>query len=270
MIREFLRPATLNEALALKEQYGDHAVYMAGGARLNATPTRTNKKVAISLTGLSLQVPDLKRCEKTARGWEIGALLTLQQLKDNPELPEGVREAAGLIYSRNVRNQMTLGGEIAANLSTCLIVPALLALKARVELAEGPVLTVEEYQRQPAGLITKVIIPGDIQFCGNDKVLKSCASSPVVSASFAVTRIDDKICLGIALADVAKKPVRLHDIEPLAADYLANKMTREAFTKAVSEAVYPETDLHGSAGYKRQISGVLLSSLVTTFKVRGN
>lgn len=261
MIREFLRPETLNQALALKEQYGDSAVYMAGGARLNAAATGTDREVAISLSGLNLA-----GCEKTVRGWEIGALTTLQQLIDIPELPEGLKAAAGLVYSRNMRNQITLGGEVAAGFPVCLIMPTLLALKAQAELAEGDVLSVEEYQSRPVGLITKIIVPEKIHFCRYQQIQKSAASQPVVGVSLVVV---DQPLLSVAIAatGVAKQAVRLHDVETIVMDYLAGQLKRELLEQQVADSVFPDSDFQGSADYKRQMCGVLVGALAEEFKV---
>ena len=54
MIEQFFRPEQLGQALELKARFGNDAVYMGGGSKLNAAPTRTDKKVAISLGQLGL------------------------------------------------------------------------------------------------------------------------------------------------------------------------------------------------------------------------
>ena len=54
MIEQFFRPDSVEQALELKRRYQDEAVWFAGGSKLNATPTRTDKKIAISLQDLEL------------------------------------------------------------------------------------------------------------------------------------------------------------------------------------------------------------------------
>ncbi|MFK0573833.1 FAD binding domain-containing protein [Endozoicomonas sp.] len=267
MIREFLLPETLQEALAMKEQHGDQAVYMASGARLNAAPTKTEKAIVISLSRLGLQ--SIKPSGVGLEGgWEIGAMTTLQQVIDHPELPEGLREAAGLIFSRNMRNQITLGGEIAANLQACQIVPALLAMDAEVDVVsdseESCRMMVEAWQQRPYGLITNVIVPTTLGWCRSEKVGKSCAGLPIVSVSLAVNIKDGKQQFGIALAGVADKAIRLHDVEALITGQALQD--REAIEEAVAKSVFPETDFLGSADYKRHLSSVLVGLLVAEFQ----
>ena len=63
MIEQFFRPDSVEQALELKRRYQDEAVWFAGGSKLNATPTRTDKKIAISLQDLELDWVDWdKRC----------------------------------------------------------------------------------------------------------------------------------------------------------------------------------------------------------------
>lgn len=50
MIEQFFRPDSVEQALELKRRYRDEAVWFAGGSKLNATPTRTDKDCHI-LTG---------------------------------------------------------------------------------------------------------------------------------------------------------------------------------------------------------------------------
>ncbi|USE35786.1 FAD binding domain-containing protein [Endozoicomonas sp. SCSIO W0465] len=262
----------------MKQQHGDQAVYMANGARLNAAPTKTDKTIAIHLSrsGLKGGLHDvLQGIVPTGKGWELGALTTLQQVVDHNELPEGLREAAALIFSRNMRNQITLGGEIATNLKACQIVPALLAMDAEVEVAhsgspESDRMTVEAWQQKPYGLITKVIIPASVDYCRSEKVVKSCAGLPIVSVSLAVNIKDGKKQFGIALAGVAEKAIRLHDVEALLADQALQEREgiRGFVEEAVGKSVFPATDFLGSGEYKRHLSSVLVGLLVDEYNVK--
>lgn len=271
MIKQFLRPDSLDEALAFKQKYGDDAVYMAGGARLNAVPTGNEREIAISLSAL-----DLKGCRKTTQGWEIGALMTLQAIVDHPELPEGLREAAAQVYSRNIRNQCTLGGEIAAGLPACLIIPALLAMDARVELVESSgsssnkktVAVASFLADGKEGLITKIIVPAEMYACFNQKVCKSSADLPIVTASFAVQRDNDRETYGIAVSGSSIPFARI-PAEASVSAFLTNDISRLELEEAVARTVSCETDFRASADYKREVSGVLVASMVEAYKAKG-
>lgn len=119
MIEQFFRPDSVDQALELKRRYQEDAVWFAGGSKLNATPTRTDKRIAISLQDLELEWIDWDN-----GALRIGAMTRLQPLHDARYLPAALREAIGFIYSRHLRNQSTLGGEIAAQQQESVLLPS--------------------------------------------------------------------------------------------------------------------------------------------------
>jgi putative selenate reductase FAD-binding subunit len=247
MIEQFLRPASIDEAIRLKSQYKDEAVFMAGGSKVNATPTRTRKKVAISLNGLHLN-----EISSQAGQLLIGATATLQQLIDDPQVPAVLREAAGFIYSRNVRNQATLGGEICAQQDEAPLVPVLLAMEARVMLADGDVSDLESYlggAREK--LVLTVVLPDPSRTCATRRISRSAAGLAVLTAAVAMSGKGQ--C--IAIDGVVPRPVRLRDVEK-------RNLTDVALELAVSEAVAPVEDVRGSVAYKRYIAGVVVADLL--------
>ena len=247
MIEQFLKPASVDEAIRFKSQYKDDAVFMAGGSKLNATPSRTAKTVAISLSGLGLD--EIKSQDGQLR---IGATVTLQQLIDDPQVPAALREAAGFVYSRNVRNQATLGGEICATQEEAVLVPVLLALDARVLFGNGEFSELESYLSGARNaLVVGVVLPEPDRLCATRKVARSAAGLTVLCAAVALG--DKGPC--IAIEGVVPRPVRLREIEK-------RGLTDVALELAVSEAVAPQDDVRGSVSYKRYIAGVVVADLL--------
>lgn len=257
MIEQFLKPAAVDEAVRLKRQYGDKAVFMAGGSKLNAAPTRTDKKVAISLAGLRLDT--LVVDEGQLR---LGATLTLQQLIDDPRVPEALRDAAGFVYSRNLRNQATLGGEICATQDEAVLAPVLLALDAQLVYADGAVVAFERFLAGGAdsadALLLAVQLPDPMRPCLTRKVARSAAGLRVLTAAVALTAAGP--C--IAIEGVTPRPMRLRDVE-------ARALADGGFEQAVGAAVAPEDDLRGSAAYKRYIAGVVIADLLADLTAGG-
>jgi len=144
MIEQFFRPDSVEQALELKRRYQDEAVWFAGGSKLNATPTRTDKKIAISLQDLELDWVDWDN-----GALRIGAMSRLQPLRDARFIPAALREALGFVYSRHVRNQSTIGGEIAARQEESVLLPVLLALDAELVFGNGETLSIEDYLACP-------------------------------------------------------------------------------------------------------------------------
>lgn len=248
MIEQFLRPASVEQALQFKRQFLDEAVYFGGGSKLNATPTRTDKKIAISLSGLGLDTISWQNGQL-----HIGATCTLQQLRDTPNIPAALHDALGFIYSRHIRNQATIGGEIAAKQQSSALVPVLLALQAKVILGCGKTAELEDIvANNSSELLLGVILPEPTRRCATRKVARSVAGLTVLTAAVA---LDAKGRMLIALDGIAPFPLRLRDVEQ-------QKLSETALEQAVGDAIMPLADLCGSVEYKRYIAGVVVADLL--------
>ena len=110
---EWVRPASLAEALAAFAQAPADSLWIAGGT--DAVPNLKHRlhepKRIVSLAG----VRELHHAREDAEGLHLGALLTLRELaehalvrRDHPALAK----AASLVASPQIRNMGTLGGNI--------------------------------------------------------------------------------------------------------------------------------------------------------------
>lgn len=111
---ELFQPATVADALGLLERHGADAWVMAGGLdTFDWLKDRIRKpKVVVDMSG----VAELKGITDTGGGIEIGALTTLTDITRHPLVKERyslLAEAAGLVASPQIRNQGTLGGNVA-------------------------------------------------------------------------------------------------------------------------------------------------------------
>ncbi len=250
MINNYYRPETLADALALKKQHGDEAAWLAGGSRLNRG---SFEHAATSL--ISLEKLGLKGIEVKDNNLEIGAMVTLQQLIESADVSEELKAVFAQIFNRNIRNQATLGGEIAAANGRCEIMPGLIAAGAHVGLADESVLSVEEYlQAEEKALILKVVVPANLKSLKIRKIANTAAAEPVLAAAVA-KKTDDT--WGIALSGVAEKPVRLRDAEAVVAE---GKL--EQLQKVVSDSIKPVSDFRASAEYRSSVSGVVVARLI--------
>ncbi|CAG20337.1 molybdopterin-dependent oxidoreductase FAD-binding subunit [Photobacterium profundum] len=254
MIEHYLQPESTIQALELMKQHTGVAAWFAGGTKLNATPTKTDKTVAISLDKLALD-----KIELQGEALHIGAMCHIQSLIDNELTPVALKQAAAFIYSRHIRNQATIGGEIAAFQSEALLVPSLMALKATVILANASQMDIEDYiNSEQRELIVEVIIPNVNLMCIGYNITRSAAGLAVVTAAVSVDQKGNKI---IALDGVSPfhhgyaVPVRLRDIE-------AQDLKGELLEQAVADAVHPVANLCGSIEYKRYIAGVVVTDLL--------
>lgn len=247
MIEQFYRPETVPQALALKRQFHDDAVYFAGGSKLNATPTQTRQKIAIALSQLALDQVSLQQ-----GALHIGATITLQRLMDTQLIPQALCEALGFVYSRHIRNQATLGGEVASAAKDSVLLPVLLALNAKVVVGSGKMMALENYPLCGGNeLLLAVVLPDPYRTCATRKISRSAAGLPVVTA--AVSR-DAQAKIRIALSGVVE-PSRLRDVEN-------RGLSGPALEQAVAQMIAPLEDICGSSAYKRYITGVVVADLL--------
>jgi len=111
---ELFQPTTVDDALGLLDRHGADAWVLAGGLDtfdwLKDRAKRTNVVIDLS------QMTELRGIKDVAGGLEIGALTTLTEVVKHPLVRERfglLMEAAELVASPQIRNQGTLGGNIA-------------------------------------------------------------------------------------------------------------------------------------------------------------
>jgi len=97
-----------------RELLGPKGQYLAGGndllGRLKDDITEAARLVNIKA------LPGLNRIEPGADHWRIGALVTIAQIEDHPEIRKvfpGLHQAAAEVGSQQIRNVATLGGNLA-------------------------------------------------------------------------------------------------------------------------------------------------------------
>ncbi len=256
MIHEFFKPATIEEAVSLKNTRKE-SLYIGGGTEINYAGSSKNNECVISLETLKLN-----SIAQNGSGLILGASVTMQELIDSSLIPAALQDAARHIYSRNIRNIATLGGNIGANKTDSALIPCLIASSAELDTAEDGRISVEEYfSGGGQSLILAVLLPEQKGKCVVKKVSKSSGSPSIISAA---VRIDGKWERArealIAVGGIAPHVIRLVSIEEkLRSGMLKNS---DELQKAVSEVVSPQADVLGSISYKKYICGVTVADCV--------
>jgi 4-hydroxybenzoyl-CoA reductase subunit beta len=112
---DYVAPKTLAEAVALKKEYGDLAMYVAGGTDLYPKMKRRQMepKALISLSEI-----DELRTFGNGAGMTIGASITLTEVANHPQIKEqypALSQAAALVSSPPLRNAGTIGGNLCVD-----------------------------------------------------------------------------------------------------------------------------------------------------------
>jgi len=257
MIKTFYKPESVAEALKLKEQFGAKICWFGGGTLINNALFGSHCVRMISVEKLRFNW-----IENKAGQLEIGAGVTLQQMIDAPEIWSVLRQAAGQLCSRNVRNMATIGGNIGANRTDSCLIPCLMALSAEVETAPDKRMSVEEYVRERHnGLILKVLIPPLRGTCRVQRVARQAKGPTIITVAVHILQSGQRIKKAIvALGGVAEQVMRLTAVEQgLEKGTLADK---PAIERVVAEAITPQSTLSASAAYLSYISGVTIADLV--------
>jgi xanthine dehydrogenase YagS FAD-binding subunit len=111
---DLLQPSTAADAQRLLAENGSDAWVMAGGLdSFDWLKDRIKKpQVLVDLSG----VDELRGVRATSDGLEIGAMTTLTEIANHPEIKKSygvLGEAVSLVASPQIRNQGTLGGNVS-------------------------------------------------------------------------------------------------------------------------------------------------------------
>lgn len=135
---DYVKPASVDEALGYLQQYGSGAQVLAGGQSLMAVLNLglAMPQVLVDITGL----PGLKDIAVSAQGVRIGALVTHATLQANPDVAKWVPllwQSVPHVAHLAIRNVGTLGGSMALADPAAEYPAVALALNAVITL-QGP------------------------------------------------------------------------------------------------------------------------------------
>ncbi|MHC9540074.1 MAG: xanthine dehydrogenase family protein subunit M [Vulcanimicrobiota bacterium] len=265
IIQEFYRPATISEAVALRKRYPS-SVYLAGGTEINSSGWCMRRSGAAEVDrAVGIAHLPMGSIDITDSGIAIGANVIIQELIDNPDSPPLLAEAACQFANRNIRNMATIGGNIGANKSCSNLIPSLLALDARINLATEAgetSLSLMEYiaKPDPSALILSIAITrerinGLWATCRHSRTAHDISIISVAVTMFGnFSRVEKPV---VSVGGVAATVIRLSLLEKqLDGVSLPSRDEIEAMVKPL---ISPIDDLRGSGAFKRQVAGALLS-----------
>jgi carbon-monoxide dehydrogenase medium subunit len=268
------QPESLDEALDLLAAHGDDDTHLiAGGTSMVLLMTMglVQPERVIALR----KIPDLHGISTTDDGGlTIGALATHRQLELSPDVrayAPALSDTFAQVATVRIRNQATLGGNLAHADPAQDPPPMLIALDATVTLrsqAGGRTLPAEDLfvdylttQLQPGEVLTAVHLPPLAPGTRATylKFLPRTHDDYATVSVAAVLRLDgDGRCehARIALGGAAGVPLRARVVEDsLVGEQLTDARIAEA-AALVDGIVDPPDDARGSAAYKRKMARV--------------
>ena len=263
---DYFAPTTLDEALALLEQYGDEAKVLAGGQSL--IPLMKLRFAApgviVDINGIS----ELGQLEEDG-GLRLGALVR-HKACERSELMRGrygtLGAAAPLISDPIVRNRGTVGGSLAHADPQGDWGSVMLAMRAEVT-ARGPTATrtipIDEFFQgpfttalEPTEILTEVRIadPGARAGGSYHKLERKVGDFATVGVAVHVSFSNGSVAnAGIALTGVGAINLRAEAAEQALVGQALDEQAISAAARLAAEAAQPRTDVRGSEEYKRNV-----------------
>lgn len=121
MIREYFRPASIEEALVLLTEEAKVRNPLGGGTSLSRQQTDTEGVV-------DLQDAGLDKIEYSGQMISAGAMVRLDSLLAHPAVDSELKRAIRIDAAEHIRNMATLGGWLVSSDGRSLLTTALLAL----------------------------------------------------------------------------------------------------------------------------------------------
>lgn len=244
---------------------------LAGGTDLNLLVTQAYRphQQLIALQGAA----ELRGIRRRGAGLEIGAMTTLSDLQ------QGLRQVIpafsamlGRFASQQVRNQGTLGGNIANASPIGDCPPALLALDARLRLRRGKEVrevaladfftSYRQTLLQESEFISHILID-DLTMSHSLRLWKvSKRREDDISAVFGAICIERDGELirraRVAFGGMAAVPARAYRCEALLTGKPFTRATLAAAADALAQDFTPMSDVRASSGYRLQVAKNLL------------
>ena len=271
---DYHAPTTRDEALELLGQYGYDAKVLAGGQSLMPMMNLRLARPAVAV--------DINRVEGLAGigsdrgGMTLGAMARQRQLERSPEVAERfpvISAAIPHIAHFQIRNRGTVGGSLAHSDPAAEIPALCLALDAGITAASSNgerTIAAGDFSLgllttalEPEELLTQVRLPaldGDGEWrWGFREVCRRDGDFALVGAIVLLRLGSENVCqeARIAMFGVGAGPIRASDAEASLVGKTVNAEARAEAAALVSAAVDPSSDIHASAEYRKEVSGVM-------------
>ena len=261
------RVDTVQDAVERLGELGPEAKVLAGGQSLvpmmNFRLARPAALVDITRTH------ELRGMRRSGDVLRIGALTTHAEVEDaGAELDGGyelLRRAAAWVGHAPIRARGTFGGSLAhadPSAEWCMVA---VALGATIEVA-GPAgmreLPVEDFllgyfttALQADEVLTAVRFPAPCRRGAIEEFARRHGDFAIVAV---VVTVQENGAPRVVIGGVDEVPVRARDAERIVAEAGADPDCFADAGRAAAAEIEPTSDLHGSAGYRRELTAVLV------------
>lgn len=271
---EYLAPKSLEEAIGFLSRHNGEAKPIAGGTDLLLNMKR-REVIPRYLVGLK-NIQGLNKIQyNNGEGLRLGPLVTIHEVETSLTIREKfpiLSQAASTLGSIQIRNLGTVVGNVCNALPSADMIPSLIVLGAKMKIlskANERLIAIEDFL---TGIGKTLLAPhelaGEIQVASPPPhsggtyikyAQRGAKALGICNVATLITMEDDtctdvKICLGA----VGETPIRAIEAENvLRGKPFSPEQVRKAVQLASQEAQPRSSHLRGSAGYRKEMAGVL-------------
>lgn len=269
---EYVVANSIEQAVAALAQAGGEAKILAGGQSL--VPMLNFRLLRPAILVDINRIPGLAFTEDAGNAVRIGALTRHYQIETSPVIAKHfpvLSCAMTHVAHLAIRNRGTIGGSLShADPAAELPMMALL-LGARLHVVSGRgrrTVEAQDFFRDALSvdlaedeLLTEIHLPKlpPQTGWGFEEVARRAGDFALAAVAATVTLSGGAVQEArIALTGVGPTPVRVNEAEALLAGQRLEAKLMARVIEAVRAAIEPETDLHASSDYRRQLAGALV------------
>ncbi|MHA1214231.1 MAG: FAD binding domain-containing protein [Candidatus Hodarchaeales archaeon] len=265
-IKEYIYPSTIEEALSLIKE--DDTTVIAGGTYLATTHHQSVVRL-VDITRLPLNY--IKKDENFVT---VGATATITEMHESSEVQSIgnglLAKACRLIGDTPLRNQITLGGNIAKKIPWAGLPVVLLVSEAEIVISSKSGDTVIpsttffcDYKLQHDQLIKEVKFPVlKDWFCRYEKFALSTVDYTWLTLALAA-KINNKVIEHIRIA--SSRATKMKRLEPIEKLIEGKKLTEIDFKKlesTINESINIVSDFRSSKEYRKHLLFVLIKRML--------
>ena len=271
---KFLEPTRFDEAVTALTEYGDESKVIAGGTAVVLMLQQKLIAPAVLVSLGRLEGADFIRREED--GLHIGALATLRDAERSPVIWQfcpALAHAFGVVGNVRVRNQATVGGNLAEADYASDPPAMLLALDARVKtlsLQGSREIPLRDFflgfyttALDSTEILTEIVVPNlspNARATYLKYTSRSAEDRPCVGVAAVLDMDEDGCCrdLRVGIGAATETPQRLFEVEAqVQGEYLTDEII-QSVAEAYAQELEPLEDQRGSAWYRREMIRVFV------------
>jgi CO/xanthine dehydrogenase FAD-binding subunit len=278
---KYIAAATLEQALALKAEYGDDAKFLAGGQSLMPAMNfrLARPAVLIDINGLE-ECAGIRPHETGGTG--IGALTRYRTLQNDAWLVRTFPlfgEALPHIAHPQIRNRGTIGGNLS-HADPASELPALaVAMEAVIVVKAGTherrIAATDFFQGllttdlQPDEMLVEIELPAPKPQTGTcfSEIARRRGDFALAGVAASISVDPDGLCIHtrLTLCGVGETPVDASDVA--AAVLVGQRVQAEGLddiVESVRRMIEPAGNVHATPDYQRHVAGILVQRTLAT------